>query len=59
MCFLDDALLEAVEDAANDDEDVVLVVPPSDFHMEEGDAGFIAVAMAALDCCQKVVVLAD
>lgn len=59
MCFLD-VLLEAVEDAANDDEDVVVVVvPPSDFHMEEGDAGFIAVAMAALDCCQKVVVLAD
>ena len=42
------------DDAANDDEDA----PPSDFHMEEGEDGFIAVAMAALDCCQNVVVLA-
>ena len=59
-------VLEAaeVEDAANDDEEdaalaLLVVPPPSDFHMEEGDAGlFMAVAIAALDCCQNVV-LAD
>ena len=52
------------EDAANDEEEdaalvVVVAAPlPSDFHMEEGDAGlFMAVAIAALDCCQNV--LAD
>ena len=50
-----------MDDAASEDEDAVVAPPPppSVFHMEEGDEGFIAVAITALDCCQKEVVAAE